>query len=67
MKFQSYRLKFGQWRDLDSGKMLEGVTGLIADRVIESHSVEAAMRELRSGLNPSPIVSVIDMDARPIQ
>ncbi len=60
MKFQSYRLSLGQWIDQPTGKTLDGVVGLIPDRVIEAPSVRLAMHQLRSYRNPSPIVSVIE-------
>ena len=60
MKFQSYRLILGHWRDPDSGKTIDGITGLVSDSTVEAPSVQMAMRKLRTPLNPSPIVSVID-------
>jgi hypothetical protein len=60
VKFQSYRSVPGQWRDSDSGKVLDGITGLVRDCVVEAPDVRSAMRMLRNSLNPSPVVSVVD-------
>ncbi len=64
MKFQSWRLIPGSWRDPDSGIQLDGSVGLRAAEVVDAISVRDAMTKLRSGLNPSPIVTVVDENDR---
>lgn len=63
MKFQSYRLIPGSWRERFSDQELDGSVGLRADVVVEASTVREAMALLRSPFNPSPIVSVIGIDA----
>lgn len=64
MKFQSYRLIPGTWRDRDTGERIDGSIGLSRDVIIEASTIRDAMRLLRTGFNPSPIVSVVGADAQ---
>lgn len=64
MKFQSHRLIPGSWIERSSGERLDGSLGLKLDVIVEAPTVREAMRLLRSPFNPSPIVSVVGVDAQ---